>query len=210
MILKHNLLAAACAAALAAPLSAQAADDKELAEIRAQLREMKQSYEARLQVLEQRLQAAEAAKAAAPAVAVAAPAPALVETAAPAPVAAAAAGGNAFNPSISLILGGTMANLSQDPGQYKLQGFMPSGGEVGPGKRSFNLGESELTLSANIDPMFAGKLTFALSALPVLDRLPQQPACPHLGLCRRAAGLPGFPWRPVQSGWRPGQVAGAD
>jgi hypothetical protein len=163
MILKHNLLAAACAAALAAPLSAQAADDKELAEIRAQLREMKQSYEARLQVLEQRLQAAEAAKAAAPAVAVAAPAPALVETAAPAPVAAAAAGGNAFNPSISLILGGTMANLSQDPGQYKLQGFMPSGGEVGPGKRSFNLGESELTLSANIDPMFAGKLTFALS-----------------------------------------------
>jgi hypothetical protein len=39
---------------------------------------------------------------------------------------------------------------------------MPQGGEVGPGARSFNLGESELTFAANIDPLFSGRLTFAL------------------------------------------------
>ncbi len=43
-----------------------------------------------------------------------------------------------------------------------LQGFIP-GGDVGPGARSFTLGESELTLSANVDPNFAGKLTFSLT-----------------------------------------------
>ncbi len=158
-MLKHTLLAAACTAALAAPMSARAADDKELAEIRAQLRDMKQAYEARLQVLEQRLQAAEAARAST----AVAPAPAPAADIAAAPPAAPAATSNGFNPAIALILGGTIANLSQDPANYKLQGFMPSGGEVGPGKRSVNLGESELTLSANIDPMFSGQLTFSLT-----------------------------------------------
>ncbi|PWF54805.1 hypothetical protein, partial [Massilia glaciei] len=50
-----------------------------------------------------------------------------------------------------------------DPAQWQLQGFVPPDGEVGPGGRSFNLGESEITMSANIDPMFAGQLTFALT-----------------------------------------------
>ncbi|UUZ54612.1 hypothetical protein LP419_00290 [Massilia sp. H-1] len=69
---------------------------------------------------------------------------------------------NTFNPDISLVLGGTYARLSQDPASYRIGGFMPQGGEVGPGARSFNLGESELTFAANIDPMFSGRLTFAL------------------------------------------------
>ena len=56
-----------------------------------------------------------------------------------------------------------MANLSQDPAHYRLQGFMPNGGEIGPGTRSFSLGESELTLSANIDTNFAGQMTFSLA-----------------------------------------------
>jgi hypothetical protein len=73
-----------------------------------------------------------------------------------------AASANLFNPAVSVTLGGTYANLSQDPAQYRLQGFVPSGDEAGPGNRSFNLGESELTLSANADPHFSGKLTFAL------------------------------------------------
>jgi hypothetical protein len=182
-MLKQSLLAAACAAAFASPMAAHAADDKELAEIRAQLREMKQAYEARLQALEKKLQEAQASSAAtasqaAPAMtaapaATAAPAPGLASTpvratavaAAPTAVPAQAlqSSSNAFNPSVSLVLGGTMANLSQDPGNYKLQGFMPSGGEVGPGARGVSLGESELTLAANIDPMFAGKLTVALT-----------------------------------------------
>jgi hypothetical protein len=161
-MLKTTVLSAAIAAALFNPLSAAAADDKELAAIKAQIREMKESYEARLQALEQRLQDAQAAAAQAQNDALAS----RKEPAAPAPVAVAApaaASANAFNPAISLILGGTYANLSQDPGHYRLQGFLPPAGEVGPGRRGFNLGESELTMSAAIDPLFSGQLTFALS-----------------------------------------------
>jgi hypothetical protein len=159
---KRTILGAALCAAFAAP-SAFAANEPELAAIRAQIQEMKQSYEARLQALEQRLQDAQAAAAQAQNNAQAAQANA-APAAAPAPVIApVAANANAFNPEIAMILGGSFNNLSQDPGGYRLQGFMPLGGEVGPGARSFNLGESELTLSSNIDPMFAGRLTFALS-----------------------------------------------
>ncbi|MES2017476.1 MAG: hypothetical protein V4484_13365 [Pseudomonadota bacterium] len=146
---KPTLLGAAMLAACAVPLAASAADDKEMAAIRAQIQEMKQSYEARLLALEQRLQDAQAAAPAAPA-------------AAPEPVAAPSSS-NAFNPDISMILGGSYANLSRDPAQYRIEGFAPAGGEVGPGARSFNLGESELTFAANIDPMFAGQLTFSLT-----------------------------------------------
>jgi len=153
----RTILGAALLAAFAAPITACAADDKELAAIRAQIQEMKQSYEARLQALEQRLQDAQAATALAQNSAAQA-------QAAPAPVAApVAASSNAFNPDISMILGGTYANLKRDPADYRIQGFMPVGGEVGPGTRSFSLGESELTFAANIDPMFAGQLTFSLT-----------------------------------------------
>ena len=41
---------------------------------------------------------------------------------------------------------------------------MPSGGEIGPGDRSFNLGESEVTFAASVDPYFTAALTMALSA----------------------------------------------
>jgi hypothetical protein len=170
---KTTVFSTALAAALCSPLAASAADDKALAAIRADIQQMKQSYEARLQALEQRLQEAQAAtaqaqNAAAQAVAAqaqaSAAAPAAVAAAEPAPLAAPpASAANAFNPNISMVLGGTMQNLSQDPAAYRLQGFVPTGGEGGPGKRSFNLGESELTLAANIDPMFAGQLTFSLA-----------------------------------------------
>jgi hypothetical protein len=156
---RNTVLATALAAVCAAPLSAFAADDRQLAEIREQIRQMKENYEARIQALEARLQQAQANSAEAQPQAAAPSAP---------PASSAAAGGagsgNAFNPAIALILGGTYANLSQDPRQYRLQGFVPSGDEVGPGTRSFNLGESELTLSANVDPRFSGQLTFSLAA----------------------------------------------
>ncbi|MYM86076.1 hypothetical protein GTP91_02665 [Rugamonas sp. FT82W] len=193
-MLKHSVLAAALSAAVAAP-QAYAADkkeQKELAAIRAEIRDMKAAYEARLQAMEQRLQQAQSDSAAAkaqlatisggtsatssagaPAAAVAttaiptAAAPAVaayVESpAAPASASGATPASNLFNPNISMILGGTLQNLKQDPSQYRLQGFAPSGGEVGPGKRGFSLGESELTMAANIDPQFAGQLTFSLS-----------------------------------------------
>ena len=69
----------------------------------------------------------------------------------------------AFNPSLSVILGGTYSNLSQDPGNWRMSGFIPSGGEVGPGERSFNLDESELTIAANVDPYFSAAVTAAIS-----------------------------------------------
>ncbi|HEX2494598.1 MAG TPA: hypothetical protein VHK24_12545 [Steroidobacter sp.] len=71
---------------------------------------------------------------------------------------------SAFNPAISLILGGTFVNTSEDPRSWRLSGFTPSDGEVGPGERSFNLDESELAVSANVDPYFTGTMIAALSA----------------------------------------------
>lgn len=155
---KHTVLTAALAAAFAAPMSASAADDKELAAIREQIRQMKESYEARLAALEQRLQEAQAAAAQAQNAVAAAPASAPAPMPAPAATAA-----SAFNPGMGLVLAGTYANLRQDPSHYRLHGFAPAGGEAGPGARSFSLGESELTLAASIDPLFSGQMTFSLS-----------------------------------------------
>ena len=133
---------------------AWAASDAELADIRAQIRQLRDQYEARIQALEARFKEAEA-RAAAPAPVATAP------EAAPA-----AAGGNslaAFNPAISAILTGTYAHLSRDPAGFGLSGFAPSGGEAGPGKRGFSLGESELVFSANVDPRFAANVTLSVS-----------------------------------------------
>ncbi len=166
---KNTVLAAALAAAFAASPIVHAQDsNKDLAAIRDEIAKMKQDYEARLQALEQRLQEAQAAVAQAQnAVAQQAQAAPAVPAAAPAsasPSSATASGANAFNPAISLVLGGTLSNLKQDPAAYRFQGFVPPEGEIGPGARSFNLGESEMTISANIDPMFAGQATFAITA----------------------------------------------
>src|SRR5262245_34818838 len=72
------------------------------------------------------------------------------------------ASSSSFNPALSLILSGTYANLSRDPDDYRIRGFF-SGGEIGPGPRGFNLGESELGISANIDPYFYGAATVAIT-----------------------------------------------
>ncbi|MEY4766871.1 MAG: hypothetical protein RI907_3544 [Pseudomonadota bacterium] len=76
---------------------------------------------------------------------------------------AALAADNSFNPAIWLILNGTYTNLSKDPGTWQPSGFQPTGGETGPGSRSFSLGETELGLSANIDQYFFGRATVALT-----------------------------------------------
>ena len=72
--------------------------------------------------------------------------------------------GQSFNPAISIILSGTYANLSKNPETWRLKGFVPSGDEIGPGERSFSLGESEIGLSANIDPYFFGSLVLAVAS----------------------------------------------
>jgi hypothetical protein len=167
---KRPVLTAALAAAcsVAAPVTAFAASDQDLVQMRDEIRQMKQEYEARIRALEQRLETAEARPAPAQASASAAPgteaSPSVSAAAAPAAPANVNTSATAFNPAISAILGGTYTNLSQDPKQFRLQGFVPGGEGGGAGGRSFNLGESELTLSANIDPQFAGLLTFALGS----------------------------------------------
>lgn len=178
--IKNKVLLLAFATAFTGTcLPAMAGNQKELAQIREEIKQMRANYEQRMQDLEARLAKAQGqneqlqaklegkveqlassqAKTAASVEKVASAA-----TAAPAPAAPAKAGNpNLFNPAIALNLAATYANLSKDPETYSIQGFMPTGGEIGPGKRGFGLGESELTLYANVDPRFAGQLTFALT-----------------------------------------------
>jgi len=65
---------------------------------------------------------------------------------------------SAMNPAVSVILNGIYSNLSQDPNGFKINGFTPTLGEVGPGVRGFSLGESELAIAGNIDHHFRGTL----------------------------------------------------
>ena len=70
---------------------------------------------------------------------------------------------SAMNPAVSVILNGIYSNLSQDPSTFRINGFVPSLGEAGPGGRGLNLGESELALAANIDHNFRGTLIASIS-----------------------------------------------
>ena len=76
--------------------------------------------------------------------------------------ASAADGGNAdnaFNPAFSLILSGTYGSLQQDPA-LPATGFAMN--PAAEHEQGFNLGESEMGISANIDPQFRGAATLAL------------------------------------------------
>ena len=134
------------------PAVSGAADD--VGALRAELQALKNDYSTRVDALEARIRQLEAA-----------PAVAAAEVPPPAPEArgASASNASAFNPAISLILGGSYTNTSRNPDDWNIAGFPPSGGEVGPGERSFNLGESELTFAASIDPYFSGQLTAAIT-----------------------------------------------
>jgi hypothetical protein len=159
-VFKRHLIAAAIAFAFAGPALAQ---DSELGKIREEIKQMKDAYEKRIQGLEKRLSEAEAkaGRAEAAATNAASTANKAEQSASSAETATAAAasarsGENAFNPAMSLILQGAYARESQDPNNYRINGFVPSGGGVGPAKRSFSLGETELNITANIDPYFRG------------------------------------------------------
>jgi hypothetical protein len=149
-------LITALVAALSLAFPAHAASDADLAQIRDQLKQIKDAYEQRIAALESRLAQAETTAGKADATAQQA-----LATVLPASQRQTSASG--FNPEISLILSGNYTNLSQKPAQHRLQGFIPSNGESLLGARSFNLGESELGFSANIDPLFRGNFRLALS-----------------------------------------------
>ena len=161
--------------------AAPAAGD-DLATLKAELEALKNDYNNRVQALEQRIKALENAANAAPTApgappVTAAPAaapgpPAFPEAAPPAPPPTAAGrSGNAtaFNPAISMIITGNYNDLSLDPATYRIAGFMPPPEGEGPGDRSFNLGESELTVSANVDPYFFANVTAAIQGDNSID-----------------------------------------
>lgn len=162
-----------CWAALAAlPLFASApafaADSADLKALREEIRHMRESYEQRINALEQRLAKAEASATQAETRAAKAEdsASAAEQSASQAATTASAKPSNeaAFNPALSLILSGMYTNLSTNPTKrpYAINGFVPSNGDVAPPPRSFSLGESELAISANIDPLFRGQMTLSL------------------------------------------------
>jgi hypothetical protein len=147
----QKILVRAIALTFLLPAAAKANDSNELEALRAEIQQMKQSYESRIQTLESRLQTTETVAGEADKKAEAA-----AEQASARPTAS-----NALNPDISLILSGTYANRSQDS-NYHITGFQ-AGGEIGPGTKGFNLGESELGVYANVDPNFYGGLNLALA-----------------------------------------------
>lgn len=142
-MLRPTLLAAALAAAF------PAFADTDLDALRAELQEMKASYEARIQALETRLVKAENQSAAA---SEAVSPPAQTSESAPA--------GNRFNPEISLILQGKYAHLD-DIEHRHISGFLPAGHGHGA-ERGFSLDHTELVMSASIDPYFRGYFNLAL------------------------------------------------
>lgn len=150
---KHpiHLPLAACVAALL-PAVGQAATDPEVEALRAEIAALKAEYAARVSDLEARINQLEQVP------------PAAAAELPPAPVPVPTQSASAFNPAISVILTGNYAHLSQDPADYAIAGFMTPEEGVGPGDRSFNLGESEITLSASIDPYFMGSLTAAITS----------------------------------------------
>jgi len=70
---------------------------------------------------------------------------------------------SAMNPAVSVILNGVYSNLSQDPTAFRISGFAPTLGDVGPGVRGLSLGESELAFAANIDHNFRGTLIASIT-----------------------------------------------
>lgn len=138
---KTTPLAGALLAASFIPCPALA--DNGLDALRAEIREMRRVYEARLAELENRLKAAEGRPA----------------DTAPAESGPASAG--AFNPEVSLILQG--AYVSRKGGERPITGFLPAGGHSHGSARGFTLDHTELVLSADVDPLFRGQANFAIA-----------------------------------------------
>jgi hypothetical protein len=128
-----------------------AAGDEDLKALREEVAQMKKAYESRIASLEQRLAVAESAPA---------------KSQSPqdgASRGAAAAGG--FNPEVSLILQGQYRRMKEVP-ERSITGTWPAGGHAhgseGNEGRGFTLDNSELIVSANINPSFRGLLNVAL------------------------------------------------
>lgn len=179
---KGVVMAATVALLFIAPpaLADEAAD---LAAIKAQLNTIEHEYGGKIRSLENRLAKAEAEARAARAEAAAAGRSAAVATTtaqaatqsaeasntavqqaaaeAPPPSAAPPASNNAFNPGIAAVLNGFYVASSRETQTAHIRGFAAGDEARGP-LRGFSLGESEVSLAANIDPSLQGFLDFSM------------------------------------------------
>ena len=138
--MSRNIWCAAIAVLLGNPLAALAADDSDQQSVAEQIQQLKQSnaqLEQRLQHVENTATQAQARSSTAP------------------------SSVNSFNPAVAMILSGTYGQLRQDPA-IPATGFAMNANNTGY-VRGFSLQESELSISANIDPQFSGVGTFSLA-----------------------------------------------
>jgi hypothetical protein len=157
---RTSVVALAVSAALGCSHAANAATEDDLKDLREQVRQLKELYQQRIDALEKRLQQAEQsagkAETAANQAEMAANQAAIQASSRPATE-------SAMNPGVSLILNGTYSNLSQDPARFRINGFVPTMGDVAPPKRGLSLGESEIAFASNIDHHFRGTLVASIS-----------------------------------------------
>ena len=165
---------------MAPPAFADEASD--LAAIKAQLNTLQHEYDGKICSLESRLEKAEAEAKAARAAATTADKSATAaeataqsatltaeasttalqqEIAEAPPPPAPPASNNAFNPGIAAVLNGFYVASSRDTQNAHIRGFA-TGDEAGEPLRGFSLGESEVSLTANIDPSLMGFLDFSM------------------------------------------------
>jgi hypothetical protein len=156
--MNHTSIAvlAACGLLASIPISAHADTNADLNALRAEIAQMKKAYEQRIESLEKRLTQTEVVSTEAKTVAES------TQT----KVARQGEGkANAFNPEIGLNLMGTLTKTERVPNTWTMRGFVPPGepDEIGPPRRrGFTLQETELAMSANVDPSFRGNLKLAL------------------------------------------------
>ena len=188
MKLKGILGACAFAVALRAlsPVPAYAVTDEDLSQIRQSIKKLEEQHAEdakRIKELEQRLkvsesdakvakeatpkaQTSQAATSETPVVTqpsksdpqtMASSVSASATVSAPAQTSAPASAG-AFNPAIGVTLMGTYAHFSHNPDNAPIPGFALGGDASSLGTQGFSLGESEVSLSANIDQALYGQV----------------------------------------------------
>ena len=147
-MLKTKLVASAALITLLSSTSALAASDKDIEALRAEIQNMKQTYEGRIAELESKLTKVEQKQ----------------EVAEVKPAAPASSGkkifDNSFNPSIGVILNGQYRNFSQS--ENEIAGFA-IGEEGERGSEGIKVDHTELNFSANVDDKFYGSMTAAIA-----------------------------------------------
>ena len=164
--MKKSLIALAVCAGLAAvsPVNAAAPPaQSRIDALEARIKALEANAEAMREQAAAATAALEATRAEMEAMKAAAPTEIAVASEPTEPAAAGGANGNAFNPAISVVLNGSYTGHSLDPDTYQRSGF-PLVGEGAPSAKGFSLGESEISLAANIDEKFYGQLTLAVGS----------------------------------------------